>query len=166
MSEGDELELAHFASAYALRERTRGRIRFMKRAAQGRVTQPGWARGRRMFLLGLLALAVVPALTACEQQQRAIEQDLPAARATKARADAQTIANAVKVYAAALGALPDSLEALTTTATVSGVSGGPFLGSLPAPPAGWSPYQYTRGERVDFTISTSGQGTSVVVGGP
>ena len=58
--------------------------------------QPRRARGYRFLFCLLLALTIVPALTACEQERRAIEQDLPAARATKARADAQAIASAVK----------------------------------------------------------------------
>ena len=40
----------------------------------------------------------------------------------------------------------------TRAQTVGGVSGGPFLGSVPAPPAGWSPYQLTKEDGGRFTI--------------
>ena len=45
---------------------------------------------------GLTALV----LGACEREQEAVEQDLPAARATRARADVQQIAAAVRIYQA------------------------------------------------------------------
>jgi type II secretion system (T2SS) protein G len=107
-----------------------------------------------------LALALL-ALGSCEREQKAIQQDLPAARATTARADAQQIARAVQLYQATFGTLPDSLDALTRAQAVRGVSGGPFLASIPAPPAGWSPYRYRRQDESRFTISSSGDGVSV-----
>src|SRR5215468_7582536 len=103
---------------------------------------------------GLLALA------SCEREEKMIRQDLPAARQTKARSDAQQIARAVQVYQTTFGELPESLDALTRAQTIGGVSGGPFLGSVPAPPAGWSPYQLTRQDR-QFTVSASGDGLTV-----
>jgi len=109
-----------------------------------------------------LALAVaVLALASCEREQKAIERDLPASRATKARADALQIAGAVRLYQATFGALPPSLDALARAQTVNGVTGGPFLAAIPAPPAGWSAYAYSiqGGER--FTISSSGGGATV-----
>jgi len=104
---------------------------------------------------GLLALA------SCEREEKMIRQDLPAARQTKARSDAQQIARAVQVFQATFGALPESLDALTRAQTVGGVSGGPFLGSVPAPPAGWSPYQLTKQNSGQFTVSSSGGGLTV-----
>ncbi len=107
-----------------------------------------------------LALALV-ALGGCEREQKAIQQDLPAARATKARADAQQIARAVRLYQATFGTLPESLDALTRAQTVSGVTGGPFLASIPAPPAGWTPYQYMKQGEDRFSVSSSGGGVTV-----
>ena len=104
---------------------------------------------------GLLAVA------SCEREEKMIRQDLPAARQTKARSDAQQIARAVQVYRATFGGLPESLDALTRARTVDGVSGGPFLGSVPGPPAGWSPYQLTKRDGRQFTVSASGDGITV-----
>lgn len=58
---------------------------------------------------------------------------------------------------ATFGAVPASLDALTRAQT----GGGPFLASIPAPPAGWSPYQYARQGTDRFTVSSSGGGVSV-----
>jgi hypothetical protein len=82
------------------------------------------------------------------------------ARATKARADVQMIATAVNTYRASCGALPESLAALTTQTMVSGQPCGPVLGSIPAPPAGWSAYVYTR-EGDSFRVASSGGGQTV-----
>ncbi len=108
---------------------------------------------RSVAALGVLV--VLLALGACEREQKAIEQDLPAARVTKARADVQQIAAAVRLYQASFGALPVSLEALTQAQT------GPLLGSIPASPAGWSAYQYTKQGADRFTVSSSGGGVTV-----
>jgi hypothetical protein len=108
---------------------------------------------RTVAALGMLV--VLLALGACEREQKAIEKDLPAARVTKARTDVQQIAGAVRLYQASFGALPASLEALTQAQT------GPLLASIPAPPAGWSAYQYTRQGADRFTVSSSGGGLTV-----
>jgi len=108
----------------------------------------------------VLALVFV-ALAGCEGERKAIEQDLPATRATKARADAQQIARAVQLYQATFGTLPPSLDALTRADSVGGVSGGPFLSSIPAPPAGWTPYRYAKEGERGFSVSTSAGGVTV-----
>jgi hypothetical protein len=111
---------------------------------------------------GALALAVVLlSLASCEREQKMVQQDLPAARQTKARSDVQQMVRAVQTYQATFGALPGSLDELTRAQSVGGVSGGPFLGSIPAPPAGWSPYQYTKQDASRFTLGTSGDGFTV-----
>jgi hypothetical protein len=114
---------------------------------------------RSVAVLSLLVVLFV--LGACEREQKAIEKDLPAARVTKARADVQQIAAAVRLYQASSGALPASLEALTQAQTTGGVSSGPLLGSIPTPPTGWSAYQYTRQGADRFTVSSSGGGVTV-----
>lgn len=113
-------------------------------------------------MLGSVAVvtAVVLALIGCEREEKAVREDLPLARTTKARTDVQTIATAVNTYRVTCGELPDSLEALTTKATVAGVACGPVLGSIPAPPSGWSAYVYTR-QGETFTVSSSGGGQTV-----
>ena len=107
------------------------------------------------------ALVVLLALGACEREQKAIEKDLPAARVTKARADVQQIAAAVRLYQASVGALPHSLEALPQAQTSGGATTGPLIASIPAPPAGWSAYQYSRQGADRFTVSSSGGGVTV-----
>ncbi|HEU4438842.1 MAG TPA: type II secretion system protein GspG [Methylomirabilota bacterium] len=113
-------------------------------------------------MIGRVALAatLVLALAACEREEKAVREDLPMARATKARTDVQTIATAINTYRVTCGTLPESLQALTTQTTVSGASCGPVLGSIPAPPAGWSAYIYTR-QGESFTVSSSGGGQTV-----
>lgn len=100
---------------------------------------------------------------ACEREQKAIETDLPMARETKARADAQQIASAVRAYQATFGVLPDSLDALTRPRTTGGVTSGPFLAAIPAPPRGWTRYEYARRPGGLFSISASGGGAAVSV---
>ena len=111
--------------------------------------------GRMAMVAGLLL-----ALCACEREEKAVREDLPLARTTKARTDAQTIATAVSTYRVTCGALPDSLEALVTQTTVGGVPCGPVLGSIPTPPTGWSAYVYAR-QGDSFTVTSSGNGQTV-----
>ena len=115
-------------------------------------------RGRDGLLIGT---ALLLALSACEREEKAVREDLPLARATKARSDVQAIAAAVSTYRVTCGALPESLEALVTQSSVNGAPCGPVLGSIPSPPTGWSAYAYTRqGEGFAVTSSTNGQTVS------
>ena len=111
----------------------------------------------------LVALLVLLLASACEREQKAIERDLPASRVERARGDAQTIAGAIRLYSTTFGALPDTLETLTTQTTKDGVSGGPFLRVLPTPPAGWSAYRYERKDDGTFSVTSAGEGKSVTV---
>ena len=101
----------------------------------------------------MAGLAVL--LFACEREEKALREDIPMARTTKARSDAQAIAAAVNAYRASCGGtLPESLTELTTQGTVGGAPCGPMLGSIPGPPPGWSAYTYARGGD-GFTVSSS-----------
>ena len=115
-----------------------------------------------MGMLGRVAVvaAVVLSLVACEREEKMVREDLPMARATKARGDVQTIVTAVNTYRATCGALPETLQDLTTQSTVSGAPCGPVLASIPAPPTGWSAYVYTRQGEM-FTVTSSGGGQTV-----
>lgn len=113
----------------------------------------------RAVVIGTAVVAV--ALVACQREQQGISEDLPAARATRAHADAQAIAGAVRQYQATFGTLPDSIEALTESRTGGGVTGGPFLARLPTPPAGWSAYRYAKQGDTSFTVTSSGGGATV-----
>jgi type II secretion system (T2SS) protein G len=111
----------------------------------------------------VLAAVLVLGLVGCERERKGVSEDLPAARATKARADAQAIASAVRQYQATFGALPESLDALLQAQTVSGVTGGPFLARIPAPPTGFTAYQYAKQGDISFTVTSSGGGITVTV---
>ena len=103
-------------------------------------------------IVGAVGLALL--LLACEREEKMVREDLPRAHATRARADVQALAAAVNTYRATCGgALPESLEALITQSTVSGVPCGPVLGSIPTSPTGWSAYVYTR-QGDTFTVSS------------
>ena len=109
--------------------------------------------------VGVAGLALL--LVACEREEKMVREDLPMARATKARSDAQAIATAVNTYRATCGGLPDSLEALTTQTTVGGAPCGPMLGSIPTPPPGFTAYVYTRQGDASFTVTSRGGGVIV-----
>ena len=102
--------------------------------------------------VGVAGLALL--LLACEREEKMVREDLPMARTTKARSDAQAIATAVNGYRASCGSLPESLEALTAQTTVGGAPCGPVLGSIPVAPVGWSAYVYTR-QGDGFTVTSS-----------
>jgi hypothetical protein len=113
---------------------------------------------------GALALGLafgLVALGACEREEKALREDLPASRATRARADAQEIARAVRLYQATFGTLPSALDELTQARTIAGVTGGPFLARVPLPPAGWTPYEYAKHGGHRFTVTSSAGGVSV-----
>lgn len=124
--------------------------------------------GRAAFIMAAMLRAAVLSVAvlslaagACQREEKAISEDLPAARATRARADAQAIASAVRQYQATFQALPESIEDLTQARTISGVTGGPFLAKAPTPPAGWSAYQYAKQGDNNFTVTSSGGGVTV-----
>lgn len=71
--------------------------------------------------------------------------------------DLWTLATAVEKYRAHTGKLPDALSSLTSSVTnANGESAGPFLKTIPGPPAGWSAYRYERRPDGDWSISTTG----------
>ena len=84
-------------------------------------------------------------------------------RVAKAQADSRTLASAVSVYGAHMGRIPSTLAQLTSVTTNAlGQPGGPFMASVPTAPGGWSTYNYSANVAAGtFTISTSGDGTSV-----
>ena len=131
--------------------------------AGGRPPPPATFWHNAPMLKAALVMAAVLSLAmgACQREQKAISEDLPAARATKAKADADAIANAARQYQATFGTLPESIEDLTEARTVSGVTGGPYLAKIPTPPTGWSAYQDARQGDTSFTITSSSGGVTV-----
>jgi prepilin-type N-terminal cleavage/methylation domain-containing protein len=85
------------------------------------------------------------------------------ARVAKAQADARTLASAVVVYSAHTGVLPSALTDLSVTVTAGGVTAGPFINPIPNPPAGWGAYTYASAAGGTFSITTSGDSSSVTV---
>ena len=85
------------------------------------------------------------------------------ARMAKAQADARTLASAVVVYSAHVGTLPAALTNLTVATTVGGITAGPFINPIPDPPAGWGAYTYATAAGGTFSITTTGDSTTVTV---
>ena len=104
-------------------------------------------------IIGILAGIAVP-LYANTQQR---------ARIAKAQADTRALASAVSIYSAHMTVVPATLNDLTSTTTNSlGQIGGPFMGSIPTAPAGWSSYAYTSDSTSGiFSITTAGDATTV-----
>ena len=104
-------------------------------------------------IIGILAAIAIPLYANIQAR----------ARIAKAQADARTLASAVSMYSATFGSIPAALADLTTafTDTVTGVSGGPFMKSVPAAPSGWTTYSYVSATDGTFTISASGDSSTV-----
>jgi hypothetical protein len=63
-----------------------------------------------------------------------------------------------------MGTLPTALTNLTSVVTNGmGQPGGPFMASVPSGPSGWSTYGYASSTTGTFTITNSGDGTSVSI---
>jgi type II secretion system protein G len=107
-------------------------------------------------IIGILAAIAIPLYANVQAR----------ARIAKAQADTRSMASAVSMFQAHMGALPVALTDLTqATANTQGQNAGPFLGSVPTPPASWSAtYTYTPVVAAQtFTISATGDGTTITV---
>src|SRR5262250_1851314 len=110
-------------------------------------------------IIGILAAIAIPLYANVQTR----------ARIAKAQADTRTLASSVSIYTAHMGAMPTALTDLTSAA-VNGLnqSAGPFMASVPAPPPGGSPawggaYTYTSSTAGTFSITATGDGTTVTV---
>src|SRR5215813_2991331 len=110
-------------------------------------------------IIGILAAIAIPLYANVQTR----------ARIAKAQADTRTLASSVSLYAAHMGALPAGLSALSSPA-VNGLnqSAGPFMASIPNPPPGGSPawggnYTYTSSTAGTFSITATGDGTTITV---
>jgi type II secretion system protein G len=88
------------------------------------------------------------------------------ARIAKAQADARTLVSAVNMYSAHMGRLPAGLVDLNSAVmNPQGQLAGPFMPATVSPPSGgspaWSAYGYTSNSDGTFTVSASGDGTTV-----
>jgi len=104
-------------------------------------------------VIGVLATIAIPLFVSVQAR----------GRIAKAQADSRSLASAVSVYGAHMGAIPTALTQLTVVATnAQGNRAGPFMGSVPSPPAGWAAYSYFANVSAGtYTITSSGDGTSV-----
>jgi type II secretion system protein G len=103
-------------------------------------------------IIGILAAIAIPLYANVQQR----------ARIAKAQADARTLASAVSIYSAHMGTLPSGLSDLNSVATnAQNQTAGPFMASTPAAPAGWTAYGYTSTTAGTFTVSASGDSTTV-----
>jgi type II secretion system protein G len=110
-------------------------------------------------IIGILAAIAIPLYANVQTR----------ARIAKAQADTRTLASAVSIYNAHMGALPTALTDLTS-AVVNGLnqSAGPFMANVPAfPPGGtpaWVAYAYAANAAAGtFTITATGDGTTIIV---
>jgi type II secretion system protein G len=105
-------------------------------------------------IIGILAAIAIPLYANIQAR----------ARIAKAQADARTLASAVSMYSAHMGSLPGALSDLNSAVTNSqGQSAGPFMASTPAVPSGWTGYTYNSTTAGTFTITASGDSTTVTV---
>jgi type IV pilus assembly protein PilA len=103
-------------------------------------------------IIGILAAIAIPLYANVQAR----------ARVAKAQADSRALASAISIYSAHMGSAPTLLTDLTVAATNSlGQAAGPFMASVPVQPTGWEAYQYASGTTGLFTVSATGDGTSV-----
>ncbi len=102
-------------------------------------------------IIGILAAIAIPLYANIQQR----------ARIAKAQADARTLVSAISMYTATFGTLPAALSGVAAATTINGVSGGPFMKSVPNSPTGWTAYSYTSATDGTFTVSASGDNTAV-----
>ena len=107
-------------------------------------------------IIGILAAIAIPLYANVQAR----------ARIAKAQADARALASAISIFNAHMSRFPTTLGELTAQVTnPQGQQAGPFMGSVPAPPAGWTnPYNYSSNDAAGtFNINASGDGTTVTV---
>jgi type II secretion system protein G len=106
-------------------------------------------------IIGILAAIAIPLYANVQAR----------ARIAKAQADTRVLATAVSIYDAHMGNIAATLSVLTAVATNGqNQTAGPFMASIPNPPAGWQAYSYAPNSAAGtFNISATGDGTTVSV---
>ena len=111
-------------------------------------------------VIGILAAIAIPLYANLQAR----------ARVAKVQGDFNSMASAISMYNAHTGLLPGALTDLTVTAANNlGQTAGPFLASVPTPPAGGSPAWTSYGSAYIsaasgvFSLTASGDGTTITV---
>ena len=109
-------------------------------------------------IIGILAAIAIPLYANVQTR----------ARIAKAQADTRTLASAVSLYNAHMGALPTAITDLTSQQTNGlGQVAGPFMANVPQPPPGgtpaWGAYSYTSSSTGTFSITTNGDNTTITL---
>ena len=109
-------------------------------------------------IIGILAAIAIPLYANVQTR----------ARVAKAQADSRTMGSSVSLFTAHMGALPAALTDLTQATTNGlGQTAGPFMASIPTPPPGgsppWAGYTYTSSSTGTFSITATGDGTTITV---
>jgi type II secretion system protein G len=106
-------------------------------------------------IIGILAAIAIPLYANVQAR----------ARVAKAQQDLRSLASAVSMFQAHMGALPVALTDLTqATNNSAGQPAGPFMASVPPVPATWLAYVYAPNAAAGtFTLSSSGDGTTINV---
>ncbi len=105
-------------------------------------------------IIGILAAIAFPLYASVQARTRI----------ARAQADVRTIASAATMYSAHMGNIPAAITDLTVNTTnAQGFTAGPFLGAVPTQPGGWAAYSYATAANGTFTVSTTGDTTTVRV---
>jgi hypothetical protein len=121
---------------------------------------------RVQHLQGAIEKLDCPGVVTASASVRAPEpEDLAKqARVEKAQGELKILASAISLFVAHAGHLPPDLPALTSPVqNPQGVAVGPFLAVLPTAPPGWSEYAYAIHPDGRFSVSTSGDDTTLTV---
>ena len=155
--------LPHASSPMSSIGATQPRGALMTRVSGRKISNRGFTLIELMIvvaIIGILAAIAIPLYTNVQAR----------ARVAKVQADLRTLASAVSMYQAHTGSFPNVITELTVSvANNLGQTAGPFIASVPTPPAGgsptWSAYTaaYSSNSNGTFSLTASGDGTTITI---